>query len=203
MNSNNEHLDVGYIYKIWSDTDDKIYYGSCKDWKERRRSHKGKYNKCNTMYIDGELKFEVIEILHNITRYNLKCREREYMDNHDEEGTGLCLINKQVPNQSPSEYHKKRYEKNSNLFAAKQKVYYWKNHQKELARNKKYQEKRKGDTWFCNDCHKIYAWTTKKTHIKSKKHINNVLNSVATTTSTECSGLEHTSIQATANSATN
>ena len=36
MNSNapTTILDVGYIYKITSDEDDKIYYGSSKDVKE-------------------------------------------------------------------------------------------------------------------------------------------------------------------------
>jgi len=198
MNSNDEHLDVGYIYKIWSDTDDKIYYGSCKDWKERKRSHRGKYNKCNTMYIVGEKNFEVIEKLYDLTRYELKCREREYMENHDEEKSGLCLINKQLPTRTPTEYHKKRYSDNSNLFAAKQKVYYWKNHEKELARNKRYAAKRKGDTWFCSDCNQMYAWTTKKTHLKSKKHLDRVSAAAAT----QCIPLKHTSVESASNSPT-
>ena len=43
-----EILDIGYVYQITSDEDDKIYYGSTKNWKERIRSHNSKRNQCMT-----------------------------------------------------------------------------------------------------------------------------------------------------------
>ncbi len=195
---NSEILDIGYIYQITSEDDDKIYYGSTKNWKERLRSHNARNNKCMTMYMNGKKKIKVLNQFYNITREDLQKKEREYIENHNEEISGFWCLNKQVPTQTPKEYHKKRYDKNSLYFAAKQKVYYWENLDKEHARNKKYRDGRKGDTWFCSHCNQLYAWTTRKKHIKSLKH----LDSVATATTTQCIPLEHGSIKSTSNSTT-
>ena len=182
-----EILDVGYIYKITSEIDDKIYYGSTINWKERRRNHNSSSNKCMTKLMCGEREIEVLEQFYNISRQDLKKKERFWIENHNETETGLMLLNKHIPTQTRNEYHKKKYAEKPKLYAAKQKVYYYENQKKELQRNKDYQEKRRGDTWFCVDCNQVYAWTTKKTHIKSKKH----LNCVAATTTTESITLEN------------
>ena len=193
---NSEVLDVGYIYQITSENDDKIYYGSTKNWQERARNHNSANNKCMTMYMTGRKNIQVLEEFYKISRGDLQKREREYIENHNEEESGLWCLNKQVPTQTPKEYHRKRYHKNSSYFAAKQKVYYWENLEKEHARNKKYREKRKGDMWFCNHCNQLYAWTTRKKHIKTQKH----LNCVASATPTECITLEHGSIKSSSDS---
>jgi len=198
---NNELLDVGYIYQITSPDDDKIYYGSTKNWIQRRRQHNSIINTCMTMYMLGKKELLVLETCYGITRGDLKKREREWIEKHDETMSGLWLLNKQIPTQSAAEYHKKRYAKKSNLYAAQQKVYYYKNHEKELKRNKKYLASRKGDTWFCADCNKLYSWTTKKSHIKSKKHLQALetssLDSVSTAAATKCVPLENGCIQTT------
>ena len=185
-----EILDTGYIYQITSPEDDKIYYGSTKNWKERRRNHNSINNNCMTMYMLGNKEIKVLEEFNNITRSDLKKRERVWIENHSEEETGLVMLNKQIPTQTHAEYHKKRYAKKSLYYAAKQKCYYWENHKKELQRNKDYLASRKGDTWFCVDCNQLYSWTTKKSHVKSKKH----LDCVATAAATKCVALENGSV---------
>lgn len=185
-----EILDIGYIYQITSTEDDKIYYGQTKCWKERRRNHNSTNNNCMTMYMIGKKDIKVLEEFTNISRSDLKKKERMWIENHNEEETGLILLNKQIPTQTHSEYHKKRYAEKSLYYAAKQKCYYWENHYKELNRNKKYLASRKGDTWFCVDCCQLYSWTTKKSHIKTQKH----LNCVSSTATTESSTLKNGSV---------
>ena len=189
-----EILDIGYVYQITSDEDDKIYYGSTKNWKERIRSHNSIRNQCMTNLMVGRKIIKVLEQHNNISRTDLKEKERKWIQNHNESTSNLLLLNKQIPNQSQQEYHKKRYAKKSIYYAAKQKVYYWENQSKELQRNKDYLSKRKGDTWFCVDCNNLYSWTTKKSHIKTLKHISNASNCVAAATTTESVALEDGSV---------
>jgi len=187
-----EILDVGYIYKLWSDDDDKIYFGSCSDYVKRIQQHNAPNNKCTSKWICGDLSSEILEKHRGITRYDLKKRERWFMENHKDKN--YVIINKNIPTQEPNEYHKKRYAKNPSLYAAKQKVYYYANWEKEQARLKKYQEKRKGDTWFCSDCNQLMSWNTRKTHIKTLKHISNASDNCATTALSKCVPSENTSV---------
>ena len=178
-------LDIGYIYKITSNEDDKIYYGSSKDVKQREWSHNSIFNACMTQLIYGYKRVSVIEKLYNISRYDLKLKEKEYIENHNEEESGLLCLNRNVPTQTESEYHK-----NSKMFAAKQKLYYYQNHKKELARNKKYRKGKTGDTWMCVDCNQLLSWTSKRYHLKSIKHLQakqsgEALNCVAAASSAE------------------
>lgn len=197
-----EMLDVGYIYSITTEEDDKIYYGSTKDWQERLRTHRSKWNKCMTMYMIGNKQLNILKTCYNISRRDLQKIEREFIENHNEESSGKILLNKQVPTQTVKEYHKNRYNNNPDYYAGLQRDYYWKNLEKEKVRNKVYREKRKGDTWFCPVCRNLYAWTTKKTHIKSIKHLNN-LNNYTTPSSTESATLEDTGVNSSTNSTTN
>ena len=102
------------------------------------------------------------------------------MDNHKD--TNRWIINKNTPTQTDAEYHKKRYAKAPQLWAAKQKVYYWKNHQKELTRLKKYQQSIKGKVWHCDICNCDVSVGGKSKHKKTEKHLSNV----STTTATKC-----------------
>ena len=165
-------LDLAYIYKVTSDEDDKIYYGSSKDVKQREWAHNSLFNACMTQLIYGYKRVTVIEKLYDISRYDLKLKEKEYIENHNEEESGLLCLNRNVPTQTESEYHKKRYAKNAKLYAAKQKLYYYMNQKQELARNKKYRKGKTGDTWMCVDCNKLLSWTSKKFHLKSQNHLN-------------------------------
>tara|TARA_R110002096_G_scaffold93586_6_gene210979 strand:+ start:144 stop:722 length:579 start_codon:yes stop_codon:yes gene_type:complete len=180
-------LEIGFIYKCYSESDDKIYYGHTVDIKERMRAHRSIYNKCMSVWIVGELKFEVLETLHNITKSFLRDRERWWLENHNDDK--YWIINKQLPNQTTSEYHKKRYAEKAKYYAAKQKCYYWENWEKEQVRMKKYAAKRKDDTWYCEKCNNLMSWTSKKCHIKTKKHLND-----SSTTTTHSVPLKNASI---------
>ena len=61
-------LKTGYIYKCWSNTDDKIYFGSCKNLDVRIDSHKKMTNTSQTLYINGDLIFETVELHRDISR---------------------------------------------------------------------------------------------------------------------------------------
>jgi len=167
-----EILPVGIIYRCFSNIDDKVYYGSCANLDARIKQHNGKSNQCMTRLINGELQFELLEQHRDIRRYDLKLRERFFMDNHKD--TNRWIINKNTPTQTDAEYHKKRYDKSPQLWAAKQKVYYWKNHEKELARLKKYQQSIKGKVWFCDICNVNVSLGGKSKHKKTEKHLGNV-----------------------------
>lgn len=185
-----EILDIGYVYKITSKDDDKIYYGSTINWKERLRNHNSRGNKCMTRWIHGKKEISVLDTYHNISRQDLKKKERFYIENHNEDECGLLLLNKQKPGQTIQEYHKNRYAKKPNYYAEKQRDYYWKNKEKECERNRNYLARRKGDTYTCITCMELMAWTSKKAHLKSTKH----LNCVAAATTTESVALEDGSV---------
>ena len=61
MSKSDEILKYGFIYKCHSETDDKIYIGSCKNMDCRIQSHNNKSNTSKSNLINGELIFEVLE----------------------------------------------------------------------------------------------------------------------------------------------
>jgi len=182
-----EILPVGIIYRCFSNTDDKIYYGSCSNLDARKKQHNSLSNQCMTRLINGDLEFEMLEQHRDIMRYDLKIRERFFMDNHKD--TNRFIINKNTPTGTAKEYHKKRYAKAPKLWAAKQKVYYWKNHEKELARLKKYQQSIKGKVWHCDICDCDVSFGGKSKHKKTLKHLSNVSSASAS----ECISTENLS----------
>ena len=178
--SKDDMLKTGYIYKCWSNTDDKIYYGSCKNLDCRIDSHKKMTNTSQTLYINGDLIFETVELHRNISRYDLKERERFFIENHTPTEKNNVLLNKSIPNRTKKEYAKTKYAENPKLYCAKQSVYYYSNQEKEKKRLKKYAEKRKGDNWFCKDCNHNYSWTSKSDHLKTNKHLGNITSTTTT-----------------------
>lgn len=195
-----EILPVGIIYRCFSNIDDKIYYGSCANLHARKKQHESKSNQCMTRLINGELQFEMLEQHRDIMRYDLKLRERFFMDNHKD--TNRWIINKNTPTQTDAEYHKKRYAKAPQLWAAKQKVYYWKNHQKELTRLKKYQQSIKGKVWHCDICNCDISFGGKSKHKKTEKHLQAKqsvidLGNVSATAATQCVPLKDLSSNST------
>tara|TARA_R110000851_G_scaffold1478_5_gene5534 strand:+ start:2095 stop:2643 length:549 start_codon:yes stop_codon:yes gene_type:complete len=171
-NSKDEILKNGYIYKCWSNTDDKIYYGSCKNLDNRIASHNKMTNTSQTIYINGDLIFETIELHRDISVYNLKQRERFFIESHKDDK--YLILNKNIPNRTKKEYSKIKYDENPQLFCAKQKVYYYSNQEKEKKRLKKYNKEKSGTKWFCKDCNHIYSWTSKYDHLKTQKHLSNI-----------------------------
>ena len=181
-----EILVTGYIYKCYSKTDDKVYYGSCKNLDKRKSSHNNNNNRCMSAYIVGEKIFDIIELHRNISRRDLKKRERYFLETHND--PNYFVINKTTPLQTDKEYQTKKYKLKGAELKLKQKVYYYKNHEKEKERLKKYYEKKKGDMWVCPDCNKSMNWYNKSNHLKSctKPSSNITTNSTSTTTSKGC-----------------
>tara|TARA_R110000823_G_scaffold18197_8_gene56988 strand:+ start:7702 stop:8304 length:603 start_codon:yes stop_codon:yes gene_type:complete len=181
-NFQNEILKKGIIYKCYSKTDDKIYYGSTKNLPQRLKSHNSKkFNKTQSVYIVGNIEYEILEEHENIRRYDLECKERIYIENHkaDLKNPVIC-INKNIPTQTDKEYSAKRYKENSEMLKEKQKEYYWNNHQKELDRLKLYysknkdkmSEKSKNTLAFCDICKCSIRADSLKRHNASQRHIN-------------------------------
>ncbi len=181
-NFKNEILKKGIIYKCYSKTDDKIYYGSTKNLPQRQKSHNNqKYNKTYSTHIMGKVEYEILEEHENIRRYDLECKERIYIENHkaDLDNPVIC-INKNIPTQTDKEYSAKRYKENCEELKAKQKEYYYKNHQKELDRLKLYykknkdkmSEKSKNTLAFCEICKCSIRADSLKRHQKSQRHID-------------------------------
>ena len=180
----NEILKKGIIYKCYSKSDDKVYYGSTKNLPQRMKSHSTKYNKTNSVYINGELEYEVLEEHDDINRRELEAKERIYIENHkaDKENPVIC-INKNIPTQTSAEYHHKKYKDNCEEMKAKQRLYYWENAEKERTRLKKYYQtvkdnvskKRKEDITFCEECKKSMRKDTIRRHNRTEGHIQNCL----------------------------
>ena len=182
----NEILKKGVIYKCYSKTDDKIYYGSTKNLPQRMNSHSTKNgNKTHSNYIVGTLEYEILEEHENINRRDLEMREKIYIENHkaDMENPVIC-INKNIPRQTQAEYSHKRYKEKAEFFRQKQREYYWANAEKERARcSKRYYnskdtilEKRKNELVFCEECKKSLRKDTFGRHKRSATHIHNCLN---------------------------
>ena len=173
MSKSDELLKMGFIYKCSSKTDDKIYIGSCKNMDCRIASHNNPSNLSRSNLISGEKEFEVLEKHQDILRFDLKVRERYFMEKviEEESAGGHILINRNIPTRTTKEYQKDRYEKNKDFFLEKQQNYYNNNKEKESIRLKKYHSERKGDSWFCSICNQQYSWTTKYSHLKTEKHM--------------------------------
>lgn len=180
----NEILKKGIIYKCYSKSDDKVYYGSTKNLPQRMKSHSTKYNKTNSAYINGDLEYEVLEEHNDINRRELEAKERIYIENHkaDKENPVIC-INKNIPTQTSKEYNHKIYKLNCEEMKAKQRKYYWDNVDKERERLRNHYytikdsvlKKRKEDIVFCHDCKKSMRKDTLRRHTRTKGHIQNCL----------------------------
>jgi len=180
----NEILKKGIVYKCYSKTDDKVYYGSTKNLPQRIKSHGTKYNKTQSNYIVGELEYEVLEEHDDIDRRDLEAKERIYIEKHkaDKENPIVC-INKNIPTQTSKEYNHKKYKENCEEMKAKQRKYYWENVDKERARLRKHYysvkdnvlKKRKEELVFCEDCKKSMRKDTIRRHNRTEGHIQNCL----------------------------
>ena len=174
----NEILKKGIIYKCYSKSDDKVYYGSTKNLPQRMKSHATKYNKTNSAYINGALEYEVLEEHIDINRKELEAKERIYIENHkaDIENPVIC-INKNIPTQTSKEYNHKKYKERCEEMKAKQRKYYWDNVDKERERLRNHYytvkdnvlKKRKEDIVFCDDCKKSMRKDTMRRHKRTSR----------------------------------
>jgi len=138
---------IGYIYKIYDNTNGNVYYGSTKETVSRRMTnHRAKYKK----YIEGkgnftksydilknnDYSYSVVEKVEFNEKYELHQKERYYIENNE-------CINKNIPNRTQIEYDKEYYEKNKDKINLKCRNYRKDNNDKMKEYNKEYYEKNK------------------------------------------------------------
>jgi hypothetical protein len=189
------------IYKLVSDNTDKIYIGSTvQSLYKRIHGHKGDYKKFNNNGIKYVSSYELI-VLGNIdiiliekfkceSKEELHARERYHIELNKE----LC-VNFNIPSRTIKEWYidnneiikKKRqdYKKNNKEKIKEQHKEYIKNNKEKIKEynnnniekmreyKKKYRENNinKLKEKFNCECGGKYTYSTKSTHLKSKKHL--------------------------------
>ena len=153
---------IGFIYKLWSKTDPSlVYYGSttqkhvCSRITGHRNSYKqwkqGKYHFVTSFLIieTGDWDYMTCEKVIFDDPFELKNRERFYIENHD-------CVNKCIPNQTKLEYQKKYdathkdeakqyYIDNKDEITKYKKEYYIENKDKRLEQMKQYRDTHKDE----------------------------------------------------------
>ena len=144
-------MNIGYIYKIFDNTNNNIYYGSTKQGLSirlsgHRRSYKdylnGKINFITSFKIleNNDYTISLVEQVEYNDKIELTARERFYIENFD-------CVNKVIPNRNPKEWYESNKEQineqqklwreaNKDKFKEYQKLYYQKNKDKEKIKNK-------------------------------------------------------------------
>jgi hypothetical protein len=174
----------GKIYKLVSNVNGEVYFGSTiQSLKRRLSEHKSSYKtylKGKTNYVTS---FKIIETgdydIHLVETYVCLCRsqlesiERVYIE-------GYACINKCVVGRTHKESMKAYCEKNRE----KQKVYsieyYAKNKDKKKVYHKAYRENNRNriNQKFNCQCGGKYTSSNKLQHFKTQKHNNNMIDQV-------------------------
>jgi alpha-galactosidase/6-phospho-beta-glucosidase family protein len=172
----------GYIYKMWSKTDDKlVYFGSTtkkvsrriadhnynyKSWKNGKTNFTSSY----LIFDAGDYDYMCMEHIDFEEPYELKNRERWYIENND-------CVNKNIPNRNQKEYQKKHYEANKEKKKEYDKNYKEANADKIIEYQKNYREqnrteinKKQNEKVKC-DCGCIVSRSGLSPHRKSQKHL--------------------------------
>jgi len=148
---------LGFIYKIYSDETELVYYGSTENSLNARLSEHKKsiYNKhtCSSKLIieSGEAKIELVECLEYENKDDLKFRERYYIENFPcvnincpirtkEEWKEIKRIYQQENKEEIKIYKKEHYQENKNKIIEKQKIYNEENKEKIYKQKKVYRE---------------------------------------------------------------
>jgi hypothetical protein len=133
-------MNTGYVYKIYDNTNNNVYYGSTKQkisarLAGHRRNYKhflnGKYPFTTSFKIleNGDYAISLIETVEYNDKIELTARERHYIENNE-------CINKNVPNRTIKEY----YQDNKDKITEQHKEYNQQNKDKIKEYKKKYQE---------------------------------------------------------------
>ena len=151
-------MNTGYIYKIYDNTNNNVYYGSTIQKLSRRlsghrRSYKnylnGKYHFVSSFKIieNGDFSISLIEQVEYNDKIELTARERFYIENNG-------CVNKVIPNRNPKEYReankehiKERFklyrEVNKEHIKEQRKIYREANKDKKKEKDKIYRESNK------------------------------------------------------------
>lgn len=151
-----------YVYKIWSDKGNKVYYGStCAKRDQRFLNHKSHYRcgrlSCSSKILFDEYGvencfFEVVEECKDIEE--LRLREKWYIQNND-------CVNRLRP--SITEEERKEKKKEYYILHIDEKKEYDK-----IYRKKRFEERHKKMTCECGG---KYVIRHKTTHEKTKRHM--------------------------------
>ena len=136
---------IGYIYKLYDNTNGDVYYGSTTKTVGARISHhkyltKKSQNKCKSSSIiqNGDYTYNVEEKVMYDEKWELLKRERWYIENNE-------CINKYIPNKfidNPN-YHKEYREQNKDNISWYQRCYRHDNKEKMIDYQKDYREANK------------------------------------------------------------
>ena len=178
----------GYIYKIWSKNDpEMVYYGSTQQqvcqrltdhkhgyhqWK--KNSKKYTFTSSYLIFDIGEYEYTTLEKVDFEELFELKNRERFYIENNK-------CVNKQIPNRTKKEYkiqykkdnpqiEKEYYKKNQEKIKDKMYNYYYDN----IEKKKEYQRNyRQNNLQLVREKDKIYQQKNKeKISQKNKIKVN-------------------------------
>jgi hypothetical protein len=141
----------GIVYKISSPSTDKIYIGSTIQPINYRFSyHKGKYNTCSSKEIIN-YKNAIIEPIEEIeynTLFDLRKRERYYIDLNREK-----CVNIVIPNKTDKEINDANKAR----------------HKQYRLDNSDYLKRVRNEKYIC-ECGGEYSYSNKQRHIKTKLH---------------------------------
>jgi hypothetical protein len=151
-------MNIGYIYKIYDNTNNNVYYGSTiQKLSSRLSGHRRDYKKFlngNGDFITsfkileyGDYAISLVETVEFNDKIELKARERNYIENNE-------CVNKNLPNRTSKEYreankdnlkekNKEYYETNKEVNKEQRKEYYEANKEQIKEKNKQYNEKNK------------------------------------------------------------
>ena len=160
-------MNIGYIYKIFDNTNNNVYYGSTKQGLSmrlagHRRSYKdylnGKYHFVSSFKIieNGDFSISLIEQVEYNDKIELTARERFYIENNE-------CVNKVIPNRNKREY----YQANIQHFKEKEKIYRQANKDKIKEQGKLFYEKNKDKI---KEKIKLYKEANKE-HIKEQSKL--------------------------------
>ena len=134
---------IGFIYKIYDNTNGNVYYGSTKDTLCRRMSgHRTHYKVwsdgkrktgCKSFDIikNGDYAYSLVEQVEYEDKLVLQQRERWYIENNE-------CVNKNVPARTLKETKKAYYENNKDIISEQSKAYYENNKDKMNEQSKAY-----------------------------------------------------------------
>ena len=151
---------IGYIYKIYDNTNGSVYYGSTKETISRRvAGHRASYNRwvagkkycCKSFEIlkNGDYAYSLVEQVEYDDKLILHQRERFYIENNE-------CVNKNVPTRTMKEwreehkediveYKKEYYQEHKDEVNAKAKEYYQENRDEVNAKRKENREQHKDE----------------------------------------------------------
>ncbi len=164
--------DTAYIYKISGGG--LTYYGSTKDPRKREIGHrtafknfsngnKKRYISSAEVYRTGEAVFEIIETVHNISKFHLQRLERQYILEN-------TCVNRYKP-QTLSEEKKDNKRVYDKAYTAQYKAYIQTRKQKYREDNLEDIKRKQKEIIQCDICGNNYTRSNKSYHMKSKKHL--------------------------------